>query len=224
MGLLSRKRAVPLDQFCQEFYDTQILNPVVAGLDLMQAYVETLRRTIAEVDPRFADIEVTRLAAEILPIRFEVFGLAWFHEFRGKDAAAQSAFTERYLEDRNRADVWEAMEPYNQAAARSSTLGMNAQTPAGRAHLAFINKSRFDLFKEWYREGSEPTPVARAANRFGTDVAWKRGLTPAFLMLTLCERLGCEVNEEGQTRLVFVIRGLYDGVHEALKPIKIGPP
>ncbi len=40
-------------------------------------------------------------------------------------------------------------------------------------------------------------------------------------MLTLCQRLGCEVNQEGEGRLIAVIRGLYDGVRETLKPIRI---
>jgi hypothetical protein len=221
MGLFSRKQAVRLAQFCGEFYDTQILNPVIEGIDAGQVYVETVRRSVMEADPSFEGVETASLATEITAIRFEVFGLAWLHQFAGKHAAAQSAFTKRYLEERNRADVWEAMEAYNQASARSSTLGHTPKTPSGRAHLVFIDKTRADLFDAWLKQGFEPEPVARAANRFGTDVAWERNLTPGFLMLTLCQRLGCEVNEEGQFRLIAVIRGLYDGVREALRSIKI---
>jgi hypothetical protein len=221
MGLFSRKQRVRLDVFCGEFYDKNILTSVIAGMDVGAAYFETVKRSIAEVDGRFAAVDPKRFFSEVTLIRFEVFGLAWLHQLGDKHAAAQSAFTKSYLDERGRADLWDALEPYNQAIARSSTLGQTSETPAGWAHLAFTNSMRMQLFDQWHKQGFEPKAVARAANRLSTDVAWEKGLTAGFLMLSLCERLGCEVNEEAQFRLIAVIRGLYDGVREALKPIKV---
>ena len=63
---------------------------------------------------------------------------------------------------------------------------------------------RADLFDQWHKQGVDPEVVARAANRTSTDVAWEKGLIAGFLMLTLCHRLGCEVNDEGQFRLAQV--------------------
>jgi hypothetical protein len=40
-------------------------------------------------------------------------------------------------------------------------------------------------------------------------------------MLTLCDRLGCEVNKEAQFRLVAFIIGLYNGSREAIAEVKI---
>ena len=80
---------------------------------------------------------------------------------------------------------------------------------------------RVELYDAWSKEGFDGVAVARAANRLATDVAWKDGLTSGFVMLTLCEHLGCELNEEAQQRVVFVIRGLYDGVREALKVVTV---
>lgn len=45
--------------------------------------------------------------------------------------------------------------------------------------------------------------------------------TPGYLMLTLCDRLGCHLNEEAQFRLVATIVGLYNGAREALGEVKI---
>ncbi|OHE76358.1 MAG: hypothetical protein A2107_02605 [Verrucomicrobia bacterium GWF2_62_7] len=154
-------------------------------------------------------------------IRFEVFGLAWLHQLGDKHAAAQSAYTKTYLEQRGRGDIWANLEPYNQAIARSSTMGRTSESPTGRAYLAFTNKMRIDLFEQWREQGFEDEVVARAVNRISTEVAWEEGVTAAFLMMTLCERLGCQLNEEGQFRLIAVIRGLYDGARETMKQVKV---
>jgi hypothetical protein len=221
MGLFSRKQRVQLEEFCCEFYDKNILTPVIGSVDLDENYFQAVKVSIADVDGKFAAIDSELFRAEMTFIRFEVFSLAWLHQLGDKHAAAQSAFTKRYLESRNRADIWDALEPYNQAIARSSTLGQTAETASGRAYLAFTNSMRAQLFDEWHKRGFEPEAVTRAANRLATDVAWKQGLTAGFLMSTLCQRLSCEANDEGQFRLVAVIRGLYDGAQEALKRVRI---
>jgi hypothetical protein len=221
MGFFNRKPKVRLEDFCRDFYDRNLLHPEVAGIDLARAFCETIKRLIAEVDPRFDTVDRELLITEITLIRFEVFGLAWLHQQGDKRAAEQSEFTKRYLEERSRTDVWEAMQPYNQAIARSSRLGRTSETPTGRAYFTFIDKMRADLFDKWFELGFDPLSVGRAVNRLATDVAWKQGLTAGFLMLTLCERLRCDVNEEAQSRLAASIRGLYNGVTESLKMVKI---
>ena len=143
------------------------------------------------------------------------------HQFGDKHAAAQCAYTKSYLEERSHADIWDDLAPYNQAVARSSTIGQTTATPSGRAYLAFVDSVRLDLFDQWSKQGFEPDAIARAANRFSTNVAWDKGITAAFLMLTLCERLGCQLNEDGQFRLAAVIRGLYDGARETMKQVKV---
>jgi hypothetical protein len=219
MGFFSQRPKVRLDDFCREFYDTHCLHPPeVAGINLALTYCETIKRSITEVDPRFADVDIQLLMAELTVIHFEVFGLAWLHQKGDKRAAEQSDFTRRYLDEAGRTDIWEAMQPYNGAIGRSSTLGQTSETATGRGYLAFVNRVRADLFDAWLELGFDGVS---AANRVATDEAWKKGLTAGFLMLTLCESLGCEVNEEAQFRLVAIIRGLYDGVVESLKAVKI---
>jgi hypothetical protein len=160
--------------------------------------------------------------AEITTIRFEVFGLAWFHRQGDKRAAEQSDFTRRYLDAAGRTDIWEAMEPYNLAIARSSRSGYTPKTAVGRAYLADRATTLADFFDKWVALGYDGVTVARAAHRFFTTESWKKGLTAGFVMLTLCERLGCEeVNEEADFRLVATIGGFYDGVAESLKSVAI---
>ena len=221
MGLFTRKPRVRLEVFCREFYERQILNPVVAGMDLSQVYCETVKKNTAEADPRFATVDMERFHSEETLIYLEVFGLAWLHQCGDRHAAAQSAFTRTYLEGCGRADIWANLEWYNQAIARSSTLGLTSETPRGRAHLTFTNAIRCQLFEQWVEQGFDSVAAARAANRVSTEVAWDKGLAPAFLMLTLYDRLSCEVNEQAQSRLVAMIRGLYDGVRQSLKLVRI---
>ncbi len=221
MGLFNRKQRVQLGAFCRDFFDRNVLYPISAGVDAGRTYADTVIRSVSEADATFAAVDCDRFHSEMTLIRLEVFGLAWIHQFGDKHAADQSEYTKTYLEERDRADIWERLAPYNQAIARSSTMGQTSETPKGRAYLAFINKMRADLFDEWHKQGIEPDAVARAANRIATDVSWEKGIAAAFLMLTLCDHLGCQLNDEGQYRLIAVIRGLYDGARETMKQVKI---
>lgn len=225
MSIFSKKQEVDLEDFCRDFYEKYILNPVIEGIDLGAKYSYIVRKSIIEADQNFVDIDPKKFTAEMALLRFELFALAWLHRFRDKSAVAQSVFTKRYLHEKKRDDIWDASEPYNQAIARSSTLGKTPETASGRAHLGFINKMRVDLFEHYYKEGHDLKCVARVLNRLFTDVVWKKGITAGLLMFTLCDRLGLgsnfEPSKEAQFRLTAVIRGFYDGARQSLEKIKI---
>ncbi len=91
MGLFSRKQQVRLEEFCGEFYDKNILAPVLRGVNLGEIIFQTVYKSVTEVDAAFAVNSDTLFAEEMTLIRFEVFGLAWMHELGDKHAAAQSA-------------------------------------------------------------------------------------------------------------------------------------
>ena len=223
MPRFQRKPKVRLNKFCRDFYNENILHPIVRGTNVSAVYFDRVRASVVEADPSFANVGPESFESEIKILRFEVFGLAWLHELGNKLIAAQSEFTKRYLEEEGRLDIWEAIEPYNQAIALSSTLGQQGDTPSGRAYLTRTNYERLQMCNHWYEQGFEPKCAARAANRFFTEEAWEGGLTPGFLMLTLCDKLGCEVNEEAQFRLMAVIMGLYDGSRAAFREVEIEP-
>ena len=196
MSLFSKKHEVSLENFCRDFYENKILNPVVGGIDVGAMYYDTVWRSVIEVNQNFAGISSQRLATEMIPLRFELFALAWLHQFGDKSAVAQSVFTKHYLQEKKRDDIWDASESYNQAIARSVTLGKTDRTASGRAHIVFTVKMRVDLFDKYHKEGRDPKCIARALNRIFSDEPWKKGITAGLLMFALCDRLGFKPNFE----------------------------
>ncbi len=225
MSPFSKGQEVRLEDFCRDFYEKNILNPVIGGIDIGAIHCDTAWKTVVEADQNFADISPQRFATEIIPLRFELFALARLHQFGDKSAVAQSIFTKHYLQEKKRDDIWDASESYNQAIARSSTFGKTPETVSGRAHLGFTTKMRVDLFSHFYEQGHDPKCVARALNRLFSDEPWKKGITAGLLVFALCDRLGFgakfEPNKEVQFRLTAVIRGLYDGARQSLERIRI---
>jgi hypothetical protein len=115
------------------------------------------------------------------------------------------------------------MEPYNRAIARSSTHGCSTDTAAGRMRIAFVDSFRFELAKTWIKKPlKDPTCAGRVVNRTCTEDAWKNRITPGYLMLTLCDRLDCNVNDEAKGQLVASIIGLYNGASENIDEVRIG--
>lgn len=225
MGIFSRKQNVNLEDFCRDFYEKNILNPVIQGIDAGEVYFDTVRKSIIEADQKFSKISSEKLASEMMPLRFELFALAWLHKFGDKSAIAQSVFTKNYLQEKNKEDIWENSENYNQAIARSTTLGRTPEKAFDRVYLAKVNTTRMNLFEQYHKEGFDDKCVARVLNRLFSDDAWKRNVVPGLLMFVLCDRLGFEKDfepsKEAQFRLIAIIRGLYDGAYQALENIKI---
>lgn len=225
MSFFSKKQEVNLEDFCRDFYEKNILNPVIEGVDVGGAYFDAVIKTIVEADQNFSNINSQKLATEIIPLRFELFALAWLHKFGDKSAIVQSIFTKHYLQEKNREDIWDASETYNQAIARSTTLGKTPEKAFDRVYLAKVNTTRINLFKQYHKEGHDPKCVARVLNRLFSDDVWKKNITAGLLMFALCDRLGFEKDfepsKEAQFRLTAVIRGLYDGAWQSLSKIKI---
>ncbi len=225
MGIFNKKQEVDLEKFCSDFYDKNILNPVIEDIDAGAVFVDTIKRNVVEADNNFEKINSQKFADEIVPLRFELFALAWLHQFGDKSAVAQSVFTKRYLHEKKRDDIWDTSESYNQAIARSSTLGKTPKKAFDRVFLGNRNKTIADLFDQYHVAGYDPKCVARALNRLFNDTAWKKGVTASLLMFALCDRLGFEPNfeptKEAQFRLTAIIRGFYDGAKQALEKVKI---
>lgn len=238
MGIFSKKQEVDLEKFCSDFYEKNILNPVIEGIDAGAVLVDTIKRNVVEADNNYAKINPQKFADEVVPLRFELFALAWLHQFGDKLAIVQSDFTNRYLHEKKRDDIWDAMELYNQAIARSSTLGRTSKNAFDRVYLARVMKTRADLFDKYIDDAKKSgvdlddkasTPIlesiGRPLNRLFTDDAWKKGVTAGLLMFALCDRFGFESNfeptKEAQFRLTTIIRGFYDGAKQALEKVKI---
>ncbi|MDO8550408.1 MAG: hypothetical protein Q7S39_09695 [Ignavibacteria bacterium] len=229
MSIFTRKQKLFLEEFCKDFYDKNILNPEIGGVNIAISFTEVFKISIAEVDSFFNNIDIQTLVNEITLLRFELFSLAFLHQLGDKNTAAQSQFTKEYLQENERYGIWEDLEIYNKAIATSSRLNQNPETKKGQAYLLFLDRMRMDLFDLWYKEGFESKCVARAANRIMTDVAWKKKLTHTYLMVAFCTRLGykynaelgSELNKEVQFRIMAMVDGIYNGAKEALKKVII---
>jgi hypothetical protein len=225
MRFFKKKQEVNLDDFCRDFYEKNILNPMIGGVDAGAVYCDTVKRSIVEVDHNFANINSQTFAAEVVILRFELFALAWLHKFGDKLAVAQSTFTKHYLHEKKRDDIWDDSDSYNQAIARSSILGKTSKKAFDRVYLGRVFKARADLFDKYHYEGHDPQCVIPPLNRLFSEKAWKKGVTAGLLMFALCDRLGFEPNfepnKEARFRLTAAIRGLYDGARQSLGNIKI---
>lgn len=221
MGLFSRKPKTTTDAFCSQFYDSFVFAPAIAGIDPWAAFCETNRNMIGEHDSAFLSVDLDRLMAELRTLRLEVFGIAWLHHVKDTFAPVQSDFTMRNLHDRGASDLWDGMETYNQATARSTSGGYDPKSATGRSYLTFLSQMRTSLFDSWVEQGFDPKVAARAANRLGSDVPWKANRTHTYLSFTLTDRLAVEIKEEARVAILAVIDGFYGGAKEAIQEVRI---
>jgi len=222
MSIFSRKERVILSEFCTSYYDTQFINPVLAGMDMAEAYNQVVSDNITQVDTNFQSIDKSLLNYNLLLLRFELFALAWFHKFGIEMAVSNSIFTRDYLESISRLDIWEDCLSYNHAISKSATYGYDSSTALGRVKLLDVNKTKVDQFKKYQENGFDTKCVARVLNRYGTESSWKRMvITHALLVNTLYERIGHDLNEEATFIFISTLKGFYDGATDSLANKKI---
>lgn len=252
MSFFSKKQEVELEPFCRLFYENVILNCVVDGVDINAQIFATLKRALADTDSNFANIDSQKFNNEIVALQFELYALAWLHQFGNKavygyaqilreskndskfvqdvfqsvfPAVAQSVFTKNYLKEKNLNNIWEDMEPYNQAIARSTTIGRTPEKAFDRVYLAKVNLSRANLFNLYHKREFDDKCVARVLNRLFSEDAWKKGITAGLILFALCDRLGFgkdfEPNKEAHHRWFIEINDFYEKFRESLSKVKI---
>lgn len=252
MSFFSKKQEVEVGSYCQLFYENVILNCVVGGVDVNAQIFDTLKRALADTDSNFANIDSQKFNDEIIAVQFELYALAWLHQFGNKvvygyaqvlqeskddtkfvqdvfqsvfPAVAQSVFTKNYLKEKNLNNIWKAMETYNQAIARSTTIGRTPEKAFDRVYLAKVNLSRFNLFKLYHERGFDDECVARVLNRLFSEDAWKKGVTAGLLLFALCDRLGFgknfEPSKEAHHRWFIEINDFYEKDKGSLSKVKI---
>lgn len=85
MGLLSRKPAVKVEEFCEGFYDSQIFHAIIAGADVSAGFWEFVLNSVREADPSFATDDLAAFRREMTALRVELFGLAWVHQVKREE-------------------------------------------------------------------------------------------------------------------------------------------
>jgi len=201
------------------------LNCVVDGVDINAQIFAALKRALADNDSNFANIDSQKFNNEIVALQFELYALAWLHQFGDKSAVSQSVFTKNYLKEKNQNDIWEAMEPYNQAIARSTTIGRTPEKAFDRVYLVKVNTTRGNLFEQYHKEGFNDKCVARVLNRLFSEDAWKKGVTAGLLLFALCDRLGFgkdfEPSKEVHHQWFIEINDFYEKDRGSLDKVKI---
>ena len=208
-------------EFSRDFYDRYVFarDPIIG--DLALEFANTNQRLISEADPAFAAVNLAKLNEELLGLRLEMIGTAWTHESKPEAALAISEFTKRYLADIHRSELWEVMTSYNQVVAQSATYGDDPKSRPGRARITFVNVMRANRFDDWANQGRESEAAARVANRIGSEVSWKAGITQGLLAIRLTRRLDFEGSDAIWERLAAVSYGFYRGAKEALEGVTL---
>lgn len=239
MGLFNRNPKIGIEEFCREFYDTQIFHPIIAGTDLSSVWWDTVFNSIVEADQSFAVVDKSVFQREMTAIRLELFALAWMHKFkRDKYTIPQSIFTQHYLEENGKLGIWDAMQRYNLAVAQTATMtATGEQAEAWR--VAQVNEARVDMFDKWAEanigDPSAPTEkekmlvncVAWVGNRIGADLTKNNEIGNRRITALLLYRVGWkedeDLSEEALFKLAAVIYGLYEGAQEAIKSVNLQP-
>jgi len=219
LGLLKRKPKISIEEFCREFYDSQIFQPIIAGEDVGSVFCDAVFNSVSEADPSFATVDRTVFRQEMTALRMELFSLAWVHHFKqGKYTLPQTDFTKSYLEKKGRLDIWNSILDYNQAVAHSSVITATEEQE-NTSWITYINSLRAGLLNKWVETGIDKECAVCVANRMGTENSCKKGITLQVLNTRLADRLGCDVSLsfEALFRLEAVILGLYHVATESIK-------
>ncbi len=221
MAFFNRKKEIHLVDFCYDYYERNFLEPIIEDVELASLHNELMVQKIREVDEHFNESSYSKFFSEIIIVKFEVFAIAWLHHFGEKIAINNSVFTKDYLNTKNRIEIWDEAEVYNQAVARSSNLEIDPKTSAGKSRIMTLNKIRWDSFNKLLDAGYNEKCVARVLNRIGTENTWKKTITPNFIRIQIEERLECKLNEEAAFRLTAFIFGFYRGARQSFETVKI---
>ena len=223
MSLFSRKPEVGLEDFCRDYYDRFILNPVDVTSDFGAAYLDAVRDSLTEADASFSRVTTDELRAATIPLGFELLALAWLDKFGDRFAVQNSVFTKSYLQAIEREDIWRDSEPYNQAVARLVTAGKDLSNAPDRFSVGVIAKMRELLFKQYVEAGYDSECVARVLNRISVGKPRKVTSIPVALTFVLTDKLGFPIglNDEAGFRLTAVILSYYKGARQSLDKVRI---
>ena len=210
MGIFSSKPKVDMESFCKNYYDSQMFHAPVDGEDASQKILDAAYKLLMDSDPLFSKVDRDLFDCEMTAMHLELFSLAFSKRFSNFDKAVQQCiFTLRYLQEKNRNDIWESMSAYSKSIAQTATMNANGQqmtgdTAIGRMTITRVNTFRFELFKKWLKEHfSDPenltesekeiaSCVAHACNHIEADILRKNEIGNRRIAALFMFRLGAE--------------------------------
>ena len=225
MSFFSRKQKIKLEDFCRNFYDTQIFNPTVNGVNYSSVLPDYMTE---KIDPIFAHVDKQKLTDELITLRIELFALAWTHKYAGGGMIVinQSIFTKDYLYKKGKDDIWNNMEDYCTIIDRATlelirTLGKASKIFNYNQRKGFIANNIEIAEKNGI---SIDECVNRVNNRMLSEAAWMKKMMLGPLAYLFCERIGLYLNDIDPERgfhLMVFIKGFYDGAKQSWDKVKI---
>ncbi|MBN1176917.1 MAG: hypothetical protein JXA51_04475 [Dehalococcoidales bacterium] len=211
---------ISVKDFFQDFYDSQVFHPVIAGQDMKWTYIDTAYDSVVKIDRLFTSVDRNTFRKEMIALRMEMIGLVFTHNIKKKEQLLnQSLFTKDYLDENAQSEIWDIMGEYNQSIAMSTDIGKNEK------ELIETNERRMSLFEEYmnkyHKDDMDITCIARICNREGCEVAWEKQYTLMRLMSRFAARVECSenINQDALTTIISVIWGFYQGAKEAIKSV-----
>lgn len=210
MGIFSSKPKVDMESFCNDYYNSQMFHAIVDGEDASQKILDAAFQQLTDSDPSFSKVDRELFDCEMTAMHLELFALAFLRRFSNFDQAVQhSIFTLRYLQNKDRSDIWEAMGEYSKAIAQTATMNANGQQMTGdtdieRMTITRVNEFRFGLFKKWLKTHfSDPENltakekeivgcVARVCNHVEADILRNNEIGNRRIAALFLYRLGAE--------------------------------
>lgn len=232
---MKSKPKISVEECCKEFYDRNVFHAIIVGIDGWSDFLDTVFKSIAEVDSLFVGVDTKLFQREMTALRIEVFALAFARKVKREDLTlVQSFFTRRYLEENGKLDIWDIMLEYNHAISDSVTL-TDTFKRMDDWRVAKSNLARAVFMEKWCEANiADPSAiteeqdmlakcVARVANRIGADMRRADCIAAKRLAAGLASRLGCDINlsYEALFRLAATIFGFYMGAEEYLKSISL---
>lgn len=224
MAFFSKKQEIDLETVNRIFYESYMQDNVVDGVDINALFYDAMRSALVDADHNFANIDLRKFNDELVLLQFEIFALAWLHQFGDNSAVAQSIFTKNYLHDKARDDIWNGMEKYNSAISRSSVAGLSeierAHIIRDRANCADKHIANAEKSGATVDEG-----IGRPLNRLFSEKAWKKGISAGFILFALCKQLGFDPsfqpNEKAHSQWFIEISDCYNKARKFLSKYKI---
>ena len=212
MSFFSIKEKVELEIFTNSYFD-KYLPYEEPNLE----FFRILKNQLDYVDKSFSSIDFDIFLNQIAAIKLECFGLAFFYRFGEKLSVENSIITKKYLYNRDLLIVWELQKSYNSIVAKSATDTLDPSSIKGRATISFVVSMRTEHFKEYHSKGFDDVCVARALNRFLTNI----DLSIQYLVLNFSQVLDYEFNDKARGILHSRISEFYTSCMYDLKKIKI---
>jgi hypothetical protein len=234
MGIFSSKKKIDAESFWRNYYDSQIFHAILNGEDTSQKVLDSAFKLLTDSDLSFLKVNPVVFENEMAAMHLELFALAFYKRYPDFNRAVQhSILTLRYLQNKDKSDIWEAISHYNKAVAQTATMNADGQQVVGNTAIV-VNKIRATSFERWEKTHlNEPQEVfdcaAFVCNRIGADILLNNQVGIRRIAALFLYRIGAEEifgenwqpSEDILLRIVSQPYSMYEFVIRTLKSVDL---